>query len=299
MLKRLRRLDWENDRFFQLSLDMMCIANTQGFFVRVNPAFDGLGYGRDELTQKPFFDFVHPDDMEATRAELDRLTRGEPTIQFENRYRCKDGSYRWLAWKAMPDGDGTIFATARDITEQKRVAQLLNSYAEQMKALSLSDELTKLHNRRGFMAAAEQQLRAGARHHAKATVLFIDVDDLKIINDQLGHEVGDEALKAVADVMRSTFREEDVLARMGGDEFVALIADSGDGETPTQRLMSALAGYNARSNQKFRLEVSVGHALVETGDGRDLARLIQEADAAMYRHKQHRHAQRGLKVVRG
>lgn len=112
-------------RFFQLSLDMMCIAGVDGYFRRVSPGFAALGWTEEELTSRPFFDFVHPGDVATTIAEVDKLTRGEPTAHFENRYRCKDGSYRWLAWTSAPDAHGTLYAIARDVTEARRSADEL------------------------------------------------------------------------------------------------------------------------------------------------------------------------------
>ncbi|MFI5306846.1 MAG: ATP-binding protein, partial [Polyangiales bacterium] len=106
-------------RFFTLSLDMMCIANLDGYFKRLSPAFDVLGYSQDEMLSRPFVELIHPDDVPATLREVERLAQGAHTIHFENRYRCKDGSYRWLSWTAVPDRGGAIFAIARDVTEAK------------------------------------------------------------------------------------------------------------------------------------------------------------------------------------
>lgn len=108
--------------FFSLSLDLFCIANTEGRFLRLNPAFeDLLGYSVEELLAKPFLDFIVPADVEATMAEVGRLAEGAVTVGFENRYACKDGSLKNLAWSARADpASGRIYATARDVTVERR-----------------------------------------------------------------------------------------------------------------------------------------------------------------------------------
>ncbi|HZD04743.1 MAG TPA: PAS domain S-box protein, partial [Longimicrobiales bacterium] len=106
--------------FFELSLDLLCIAGTDGYFKRVNPAFQRiLGWTPEALLSRPITDFVHPADVEATRGELARLADGRPTISFENRFRRADGSYRWLRWTCHPEpGTGLLYAAARDVTSR-------------------------------------------------------------------------------------------------------------------------------------------------------------------------------------
>ena len=116
-----KRAERELDRFFDVSLDLLCISGMDGRFRRLNPAFqDVLGYTVDELCSIPFIDLVHPDDRAGTLAEMDRLRDGQTTRYFENRYLRKDGATRWIAWTASPATDeGLIYAAGRDITRAK------------------------------------------------------------------------------------------------------------------------------------------------------------------------------------
>ena len=115
------------NRLFSLSLDLFCVSSTDGYFKEINPAFEEtLGYSRNSILATPFLDFVHPEDKEKTAQEVGRLGEGLRTVFFENRYRCADGSYRWLSWRAYPiSEEGMIYAVARDVTEEKVTQELL------------------------------------------------------------------------------------------------------------------------------------------------------------------------------
>jgi len=110
------------DRFFTLSIDMLCIAHFSGYFKRLNPAWEKtLGFSREELQSQRMFEFVHPEDRERTLEQNRRVRSGEQAVAFENRYRCKDGSYRWFLWNATADLERElIYSVARDITERKQ-----------------------------------------------------------------------------------------------------------------------------------------------------------------------------------
>jgi PAS domain S-box-containing protein len=122
----------ERDRFFELSLDLLAIANLDNYFLRLNPAWEQtLGFTTAELMAKPFLDFVHPDDRATTLATAQGLSRGQMVVRFENRYLCKDGSYRWLSWSSRPyDEQNLVYAVAYDITVQKRDEELLRQSEE-------------------------------------------------------------------------------------------------------------------------------------------------------------------------
>lgn len=127
----------EADRYFTLSLDLLCIAGSDGYFKRLNPAWEkALGYTIEELLAKPFLEFIHPDDRPATIREAEKLGKGQVTVSFENRYRCKDGSYRSLLWSATPFAEQQlIYAVARDVTALKRAQEALRQSEERYRLL--------------------------------------------------------------------------------------------------------------------------------------------------------------------
>jgi PAS domain S-box-containing protein len=117
-----KRAEEDLARFFDLIPDLVCIATTDGYFLKINPAWQELlGYTMQEILAMPFLDLVHPDDKAATVREVERQLAGGETVQFSNRYRCRDGGYRWLEWRASPAvGKKLLFASARDVTERKQ-----------------------------------------------------------------------------------------------------------------------------------------------------------------------------------
>jgi PAS domain S-box-containing protein len=130
------RAEEELQRFFTLSLDLLCLAGFDGYFKRLNPAWERvLGYTMEELLARPYVEFVHPDDRNPTVTVADRLGGGGQLLTFENRYRAKDGSYRWLQWNAVSLlSEQTIYAAARDVTERKQARETIARYSRDLKA---------------------------------------------------------------------------------------------------------------------------------------------------------------------
>jgi len=156
----------QRDRFFSLALDMLCITSNDGYFKRINPAFARtLGWADEEFLAKPFLDFVHPDDIDATLREVERQNQGERVMHFENRYRCKDGSYRWLAWRSVPTPDGLMYATAHDLTETKQAESALRDHqaaleqarAEAEQARADAEQASQAKS--AFLAAMSHEIR--------------------------------------------------------------------------------------------------------------------------------------------
>ena len=149
-----KKAEAERDLFFSLSLDLLCIADMTGFFRRVNPAFcKTLGYTEDELTSNSFFHFLHPDDLCATKEAMAVLDRGENLHGFENRYRCKDGSWRWLSWtcSAPAPGSDRLYAVARDVTGAKQAE------ADLQRAMRSADQANRAKSE--FLSRMSHELR--------------------------------------------------------------------------------------------------------------------------------------------
>ena len=270
----LRSLEAESNRFFDLSRDMICIAGFDGYFKRVNPAFERtLGYSEEELLGRPMADFLHPDDRHGAGGE--------------NRYIDSDGEIHWLEWTsvAIPDED-MIYAVARDVTDRKMLEQ-------KMELLSRSDPLTGVFNRRRFDETLEAQLAQARRYRRSGALLIVDVDHFKRVNDEFGHAAGDEALRAVARLLASNLRATDTLgrdaaglvARLGGDEFALLLpeTDAAGAEAVAGRLVEAVAAEPLELGGKpVRLGVSVGAATFGEGEFPSAEELLAAADRAMY-----------------
>ncbi|HTB72503.1 MAG TPA: diguanylate cyclase [Polyangiaceae bacterium] len=197
----------------------------------------------------------------------------------------------WISASARPIRDplGTTVAavtTLRNITD-------LRANAERLRDLSLTDELTGLLNRRGFLAAASARINLARRTTASTAVLFADVNGLKRINDELGHEQGDRTIQDAAHVLRSIFREGDVVARIGGDEFVALLPNFSPAarEPLLERLAAAIRALAEQEVRPYRLTLSTGLTFMDWERGQTLDDLLAEADRRMYERKRERAGQ--------
>ncbi len=204
---------YDLDRFFNYALDMLCIAGTDGYLKKVNPAFTKtLGYTASELLQHPFTEFVHPDDRFDTVAEVGKLSTGAPSLSFENRYRCKDGSYRDLHWTSFPEPNtGLLYAVAHDVTELKR-------------RQDQRDSLTGLATLRAFEQTLPQEWSRARRLGVPVTLALFDVDRLEKINARFGYGIGDKFLVGVAGVLADHARRAgDMAARIAGQRFAQVL----------------------------------------------------------------------------
>lgn len=178
---------------------------------------------------------------------------------------------------------------ARKLTEQELAlkAQELAASNAVLENLSLIDDLTGLYNRKGFLALADHRMTLALRESQPFSVAFIDLDDLKVINDTFGHETGNNALIEVAGVLKDSFRQSDILGRMGGDEFAVFILHADEGEVAgiQRRVQQHLDSCNAVPNRKYRLSFSIGIISCGSATGANIEGLLGKADALMYEQK--------------
>jgi diguanylate cyclase (GGDEF)-like protein len=158
---------------------------------------------------------------------------------------------------------------------------------EKLRDLSLRDELTKLYNRRGFFTLAEYQVKIAKRMNNEIMLLYIDVNDLKWINDTFGHREGDRTLIDAANILKGTFRESDIIARIGGDEFAAFLfgASQEASEVPAKRLQKHIDDFNAQRNRKYTLKLSTGIVSYDYKHPFSIDELLGQADRLMYEEK--------------
>jgi diguanylate cyclase (GGDEF)-like protein/PAS domain S-box-containing protein len=242
---------------------------------------------REEMLGDGWRGVVHSDDLESALAKWGQsLATGEP-YETEFRLRRHDGQYRWHVAKATAGRDsfGNInkwFGTNTDIHEQKESEEKLNYYARH-------DPLTDLPNRPEFMNQLRLAIQRNCENpEARFAVLFLDLDRFKVINDSLGHAVGDKLIVAIAGRLKATLRPGDVVARLGGDEFTILLNRTGvehDVAQVVERIQSKIAEPFTIDNYEVFTTVSVGIILSDELD-RGADDYLRDADAAMYRAKE-------------
>jgi diguanylate cyclase (GGDEF)-like protein len=174
----------------------------------------------------------------------------------------------------------------------RRQTVLREKFEEELLSLSIKDPLTGLHNRRGFLSLAEQQLKLSARNKRGVLLYFADLDGLKWINDTLGHQEGDNAIIEIATILKEASRESDIIARLGGDEYAVLAIDiiGKKSEIFTDRLQSLIDTRNRQEDRRYRLSVSVGSSYYDPENPCSLDELIARADRLMYEQKQNKYA---------
>ena len=309
-LQRVRRQLAERDELFQLitenAADMIAVVDHDGRRIYNSPAYQRvLGYSPEELDSGTSFDQIHPSDRDRVKQAAENAYRTRRGQKVEYRMRHKDGSWRVLESTANTIGSkegetGKLVIVNRDITERKRAEEALAHRA-------LHDGLTELPNRELFLDRLHHAMLRARRHFDyKFAVLFVDIDEFKVVNDSLGHSAGDELLVEIAKRMSGSFRDTDTIARLrvadegewrwaslsiarlGGDEFTVLLEDvhrPSDAVRVGQRIQERLAIPFEIKGSQIVIKASIGAALSASSYNQP-EELVRDAEIAMYRAKQ-------------
>lgn len=266
--------------------DIITIVGADGLITYASPSVATvLGYAPDQLLGRPALSVIHPDDVAAAGAALEALLRGAGGgVPIQLRALHADDSWRYLEavgqnQLANPSIGGLVL-TARDITERKRAEERLEQQA-------FSDALTGLPNRALFNDRLAHALARSARDQRAVGVMFLDLDRFKIINDSLGHAVGDQLLQALSGRLQACLRAGDTLARLGGDEFTIVLeglTDSSEASAVAERVLDALRPPFNLLGQEVAVSTSIGIVL-SAPERQSPDELVRLADIALYRAK--------------
>ncbi|MDI3338907.1 MAG: EAL domain-containing protein [Sphaerobacter sp.] len=270
----------------QHSSDMLLIVGPDSRVHFQTPAVEHLlGYAASELVGRPLVDLVHPEDAPAAAAFIEQAAASPGRFgPAEWRFRRRDGS--WLYAETVGTnllGEshvGGIVLTTRDVTERKLAEA-------ELKRRAYHDPLTHLPNRAYFMDRLQAALARGRRRGDAVAVLFVDLDGFKAVNDQLGHQAGDELLVGMATRLRQSLREQDVVARLGGDEFAVLldrVTSPADATQAAERILARLSERVTVGRQVVPIAASIGVALGVPGIDRPDS-VLRRADTALYAAK--------------
>ncbi len=273
---------------YETSRDVVYTVDATGTITSLNPAFETItGWSREDWIGKNFAPIVHPEDLPAVVDRFQTLLRGEDLGSDSNEWRVRSKSGEYFVGEFVPvpqTRDGNIVGAigfVRDITERRKAEDTI-------RRLAYHDVLTGLPNRALFEDRLNVALAQAKRNHQMVGVLFFDLDRFKLVNDTVGHAGGDRLLQQVATELSELVREGDTVARIGGDEFVFLLAGLGraeDAALVAERILERLRGPRLLGDQEFSVSTSVGIAL-HPRDGKDAESLMRKADTAMYRAKE-------------
>lgn len=266
----------------------MAIVSLEGGFMLVNHALcEIVGYEKNELEALTFQEITHPDDLAADLTNVGRLLNGEiRAYQMEKRYIRKNGQLIWVQMTAsiLRDSDNKplhFIAQIEDISERKD----MQKYFQQ---LAHYDTLTELPNRRLLIDRFNHAFAQAKRYHRSMAVMYLDLDHFKVINDNLGHDAGDEILKQVASRLNGCVRGNDTISRQGGDEFVIVLAEisqAKDAESVARKIIDTLEEPISFNDEKLSISASIGIAIYPLHEAMEAEKLMKKADIAMYSAK--------------
>lgn len=261
--------------------ESLLLLDKDGTILSANDTFaKRLRVGMDKIIGANYYDLLPADTANERRRQADNVIQNRIPVRFEY-----VSDKRWIDQVIYPvfDDQGEVVRLAffgADISRRREMER-------ELEAMALNDQLTGLYNRRGFFTLATRELKRAQRSQKSLLLFFLDLDGLKDINDQFGHEEGDRTLTAAAKVLTQTFRISDITSRIGGDEFAILVVDTDETliEKLLLRLYRLINNFNVRKTHKSKLALSIGHAIYDPLKPSTLDELISQADQGMYKMK--------------
>lgn len=270
----------------------MALVGLDGQWLRVNNSLCKiLGYTEDDLFARTFQEITHPDDLEADLDQVQRLVDGELTsYEMEKRYFHRDGHVVWVLLSAslVRNSYGQpihFISQLQDISARKQMEDKLHR-------LATYDQLTELHNRRALLERLQEEVARSTRYNRPVSLLLLDIDRFKRVNDTYGHDVGDDVLRRVSHLLKHAVRTADLVARFGGEEFAIVLPETSLAEAGVlaERLRELIATdsptVTSRAGTVQRLSVTVSFGVACINAEADAEKeLIKAADEALYRAK--------------
>jgi len=241
-----------------------------------------MGLCAEEVLGKAYGDFHSPEETIEFNLQVEKVLQTGESAHHEHK-SARDGGYFLRTLSPVMDSSGsikTVTVISKNITPLKTLEAKLYS-------LLLSDELTQLYNRRGFLTLANQQIKIARRLKRSMLLIYADVDDFKRINDTCGHAEGDIALRDLTEILKQTFRESDIIARIGGDEFVILITafQAGKERVYLKRLHDNIERFNGKEAHPYILSISTGVVVYDPMTAYTIEEVLSDADRLMYEQK--------------
>lgn len=263
-LRQMKEREKRNNEIFEEYRDAIYMTKREGEFIEVNQAaLDLFGYTRDEMigmNSKQIY--ANPADRKLFQKEIEK---NGSVRDYEIKFKRKDGteidcSLTSIVRRANNRRVLGYQGIIRDTTEHKRIEAEKQRLMKELHSMSFIDDLTGLYNRRGFFSLAQKQLEIAKRLKKGMFIIFVDIDNLKWTNDTFGHREGDQSLVDTAEILKKSYREADVIARMGGDEFAIIAMENSETNDNIlfSRLKKNLKSYNLKMERRYDLSMSVG-----------------------------------------
>lgn len=292
--KRLLKAELDYHHIFEVSSVPMCKVSLGGRFMKVNDRLCTLfGYKRDTLLDMTFQDITHADDLERDLELLHEVLEDQRrSYQMEKRYICADSRELWcnLTVSLIRDEMGFpdyFISVIQDISTKKAAARQLRDFNEKLQEMVRTDHLTQVNNRQALLDEMERQRSIFLRYQRPASILFIDLDNFKYINDTFSHACGDRALVEFASMMSDNLRDSDFIARYAGDEFIILLPETDQQEAASTadklRQLNICFDYD---NQTIKVDFSLGCASINEAPEGQVEAWIKLADERMYQDKE-------------